>query len=211
MTALHTQLLAKHKDLEALEAHLNKLHTGLMLLGIQCDTAAQQQRRPMSGVTGVIITLSVATHQAGMTEDMKQCLSSAAGWSLSQLVCSSMQTALHLLPKAGLMCMLMVVWTVVFALTGRSRDSSRPASATASTSALLPPAVDLAEARRAHAAAAERLAGLQDQMAQMDQQIESNEAETQDLLVSTVPRLVHRLPLCRTVRHWQQQAHVGGL
>jgi hypothetical protein len=43
----------------------------------------------------------------------------------------------------------------------------------------------LAEAREAHAAAAEQLAALQNQMAQMDAQIEANEAETQQLLVGT--------------------------
>lgn len=47
--------------------------------------------------------------------------------------------------------------------------------------------VDLAEARRVHAAAAEQLASLQDQMAQMDQQIEAIETDTQDLLVGLVP------------------------
>lgn len=51
VTALHTQLLAKHKDLEALEAHLNQLHMELMLLGIH--TAAEpHQQRPLSGASG---------------------------------------------------------------------------------------------------------------------------------------------------------------
>jgi hypothetical protein len=51
VTALHTQLLAKHKDLEALEAHLNQLHMELMLLGIH-TAAERQQQRPLSGASG---------------------------------------------------------------------------------------------------------------------------------------------------------------
>jgi len=50
VAALHTQLLAKHKDLEVLEAHLAQLHTELMLLGI--GTAAPQGQRPRSGAAG---------------------------------------------------------------------------------------------------------------------------------------------------------------
>lgn len=75
---------------------------------------------------------------------------------------------------------------------GRSRDSSRPASAKAT--APPPPAFDLAEAREAHAAAAEQVAALQNQMAQMDAQIEANEAETQQLLVGA--SLAHVLVTC---------------
>lgn len=49
VTALHAKLLAKHKDLEGLEAHLNQLHTELLMLGINTGLAApQQEQRPGS-------------------------------------------------------------------------------------------------------------------------------------------------------------------
>lgn len=44
--ALHTQLLAKHRDLEVLEAHLNQLHTELVMLKINSGGAVQQEQRP---------------------------------------------------------------------------------------------------------------------------------------------------------------------
>lgn len=49
VTALHAKLLAKHKDLEGLEAHLNQLHTELLMLGINTGLAApKQEQRPGS-------------------------------------------------------------------------------------------------------------------------------------------------------------------
>jgi hypothetical protein len=53
VVALHTQLLAKHKDLEVLEDHLNQLQTELAMLGINTgaglNTAGLRPRSASSG------------------------------------------------------------------------------------------------------------------------------------------------------------------
>lgn len=63
-----------------------------------------------------------------------------------------------------------------------SASSSRPTSAAAASPAAAQ--VDLAEARRAHTAAAERLGEVQAACQQLDQQMEALEVELQQVLVS---------------------------
>lgn len=55
VTALHTQLLAKHKDLEALEGHLNQLHTELVMLDI--NTGASVKGKRVLGPRGFGVTV----------------------------------------------------------------------------------------------------------------------------------------------------------
>lgn len=53
VAALHTQLLAKHKDLEVLEGHLNQLQTELAMLGINMGAGLNMAGlRPLSASSG---------------------------------------------------------------------------------------------------------------------------------------------------------------
>jgi hypothetical protein len=71
--------------------------------------------------------------------------------------------------------------------------------------------VGLAEARTAHAAAAQGLAGLQEQWYQLDKQVEEQEAEQQQLLVSmcTLRILRFAYPLPATAGEHVCNPHCG--
>jgi hypothetical protein len=162
VNTLHTKLLAKHKDLEGLEAHLGQLHTELQMLGINTGLSAapqqQEQQRPGSRGKSKPSCRSIG---ACSTREVLPLLSAEQQ---HRYMCTFDSHPPTMLVAAG-------------------REGSRPASRGAGA----PPAsapVDLAEARQVHAAAAEQLAQAQGQVSELDAQVEAIEADTQATMVS---------------------------